>query len=70
MSSPMMLGDVAAKLGVELWQVRRLYQRGLLPEPQRMGNFRVVFVKDLPAIAQSLREAGYLKDEPAEESGA
>jgi hypothetical protein len=56
------LGAVARRLNVDLWQVRRLYERRILPEPPRVGQFRVVTEADLPTIEAALREAGYLSD--------
>ncbi len=56
----MTLGDVARRLGCHVWQVRRLYERSLLPEPPRVGSYRVVHGPDLPRVAEALRAAGYL----------
>lgn len=55
------LGEVATHFGVLDWKVRRLFQRGLLPQAQRFGRYRVFEKKELPTIAKALREAGYLK---------
>lgn len=54
------LGAVASRFGVPVWKVRRLYERGLLPPAERVGNFRVVRLSDLPVIELALRRAGYL----------
>jgi hypothetical protein len=54
------IGDVAAHFGVEPWQVRRLYQRGLLPPATRVGVYRVAFESDLPTIEGALVRAGYI----------
>ncbi len=59
------LGVVARRLGCQLWQVRRLFERGILPEPTRVGTYRVVRATDLPVIARALRSVGYLPPEPA-----
>lgn len=59
------LGQVAERFGVQLWQVRRLYERGILPEPERVGTSRVVGQKDLAGIERALREAGYAVRGPA-----
>jgi len=56
----MTLGDVARELGIQLWQVRRLYERGLLPEPPRVAGARVVRREELAKIEAALKEAGYL----------
>jgi hypothetical protein len=55
------LGDVARHFAVELWQVRRLYERGQLPPAHRCGRYRVALPGDLPAIERALRQCGYLK---------
>jgi DNA-binding transcriptional MerR regulator len=57
------IGDVARLHGVPIWAVRRLYQRKILPEPGRVGVYRVVTSKDLPAIEKALRACGYLRTE-------
>jgi DNA-binding transcriptional MerR regulator len=54
------LGAVARRYGVPVWQVRRLFERHLLPEPARIGNYRVVPSADLEKVEQALRDAGYL----------
>jgi hypothetical protein len=56
------LGQVAARYGVRLWQVRRLYERKLLPEPARVGAYRVIRESDLPQIGAALQRAGYLQE--------
>jgi DNA-binding transcriptional MerR regulator len=58
------VGDVAARLDVEPWQIRRLFERGLLPAARRVGGYRVVPSQDLPRVERALRAAGYLP-EPA-----
>ncbi len=60
MSKYLTLGQVALQLGCLTWQIQRLYQRGILPEPPRLGQHRLVTEKDLPKIRKALLEAGYL----------
>ena len=62
------LGDVAEIFGIRLWKVRRLFERGFLSEPKRVGGYRIVFRADLPIIEQALREAGYLSASAAGKS--
>jgi hypothetical protein len=62
------LGSVARRYQVEVWQVRRLYERGILPPAERIGQYRVIAHDDLPKVEQALREAGYLAS--AEKGGA
>lgn len=59
---PLPLGSVAKRLGVTQKQVRRLFERGILPEPPRVGAYRVVDEADLPIVEAALRRAGYLRD--------
>ncbi len=62
------LGDAGDHFNVREWQLRRLYSRGILPEPARVGRFRVIAVADLPAIESALRVSDYLRGTPAEVS--
>jgi hypothetical protein len=57
---PHTLGPVARRFGCATWQLRRLYERGLLPPAPRVGPFRVVFEEDLPLVERALVKAGYL----------
>ncbi len=57
----MTLGEVATHFNCDSWQIRRLFKRGFLPEPERLGNYRVVKEEDLPKIQEALHTAGYLK---------
>ncbi len=59
------LGDLARRFDCPVWAVRRVFERGLLPEPPRAGPYRVVTEPDLPVIEAALRAAGYL---PASDS--
>jgi hypothetical protein len=54
------LGDVARRLGYHVWQVRRLYERSLLPPAKRIGQYRVVDECDLGIVEKALRAAGYI----------
>jgi DNA-binding transcriptional MerR regulator len=65
MAKILTLGNVAKQLGVPIWAIRRLYERGILPEPARVALYRVVSADDLPAIEVALRRAGYLSGEVA-----
>jgi hypothetical protein len=64
---PLTVGAVARRYGIPPWMVRRVYERGLLPEPPRVGAYRVVPVDDLPRLEAALRGAGYLP--PAGDTG-
>jgi DNA-binding transcriptional MerR regulator len=54
------IGTVARRYGCPAWQVRRLFERGLLPPAPRVGAYRVIAAGDLPVVEKALREAGYL----------
>ena len=56
------IGEVATRVGCQNWQVRRLFERGLLPPAHRVGAYRVIAVVDLPAVEAALRDAGYLPE--------
>jgi hypothetical protein len=60
MSNPLTLGPVAAEFGVKTWQVRALFERGILPPADRIGPYRVVHRRDFPKIEAGLRTLGYL----------
>jgi hypothetical protein len=59
------LGVVAKRLGCELWQVRRLFERGFLHPAHRIGAYRVVKESELPKIKAALVKVGYLKKKKA-----
>jgi type IV secretory pathway protease TraF len=54
------LGDLSRRYGCPVWAIRRLYERGLLAEPLRVGPYRVVAEPDVAAVEAALRAAGYL----------
>ncbi len=60
---PLTLGQIATRYGIQLWQVRRLFERNLVAESPRVGQIRVVYPDQLPTIEQALKAAGYLKNE-------
>jgi DNA-binding transcriptional MerR regulator len=62
---PLTIGDVARHFGCETWQVRRVITTGRVPEPPRLGAYRVFYPSDLPHIETALRAAGYLPQEVA-----
>jgi hypothetical protein len=58
--------EIADLVGVEEWQVRRLFEAGVLPEPGRFGGKRAIPRKNVPVIVDALRERGYLRHPQAE----
>src|SRR4051812_6867168 len=59
------LGQTAKRLKCKSWQIGRLFERSILPEPHRLGNLRVIHVDQLERVEQALREVGYLPKETA-----
>ena len=53
-------GQMAKRLGIDSWQVSRLYQRGLVEEPARLGRFRLIPAADLDKLRRAALAAGYL----------
>jgi hypothetical protein len=62
------VGQAARALGIDAWQVARLYERGILEEPPRLGRYRTIHRDDLPALRRAAQAAGYLP--PAEATAA
>jgi DNA-binding transcriptional MerR regulator len=60
------IGSVARRYGCPAWQIRRLFERGLLPPAPRVGAYRVIAVADLHLVEQALRNAGYLRNQEAQ----
>lgn len=54
--------QVADLLGSDEWRIRRLYENGNLPEPDRLGGKRVIRRSDVPTIAKALKARGWLSD--------
>jgi hypothetical protein len=57
------LGQVAKRFGCRTWQVARLFEREILPEPKRIGILRVISIGELETVRAALEECGYM---PAE----
>lgn len=53
--------EVAEIAGVKTWQVRRLYEDGMLPEPGRFAGKRAISKTDIPQIVLLLEKRGWLK---------
>jgi DNA-binding transcriptional MerR regulator len=64
-TTPLTIGVVADRLGVTTWQVRRLFERGLLPPAARVGPYRVIDPADLQKVEAALRAAGYIREKEA-----
>jgi DNA-binding transcriptional MerR regulator len=61
------ISNAAEKLGVKAWQVRRLYERSLLPPAARVGLYRVVAEEDMESVRAALVAAGYLASDVGKE---
>ena len=53
-------GQLAVRFGVQDWKIRKVFERGLLATPRKVGNLRVVPEADLPLVKAALVRAGYL----------
>jgi hypothetical protein len=60
MAGEMSTGDAARAIGVRDWQLTRLFRRGLVSEPARVGRFRIIRAADLPRLREAAVRAGYL----------
>jgi hypothetical protein len=65
---PWPLGPVARHFGVPTWQLRRCYERELLPPARRVGPYRTVTREELPAVREVLARAGHLAGDRTEET--
>jgi DNA-binding MarR family transcriptional regulator len=54
--------DIARLVGVRRWQVLAAIRRGFLPEPRRIGCYRVWTSADVDRVGKALEAAGYLRD--------
>jgi len=52
--------ECAALLDADLWKVRRIYQDGLLPLPEKVGTVFLVDAQTLPELRAALQRRGYL----------
>lgn len=52
--------QIADLLGVEVWRIQRLYELGLLQEPEWFGGKRVIPGDQIPEIVDALRARGWL----------
>ncbi len=57
--------EIAKTLAVPDWKIRRLFEDGNLPEPERFGGLRVIRSVDIPAIVDALRRRGWISKDAA-----
>jgi len=56
--------EVAELLGTLEWRVRRLFEDGSLPEPDKFGGKRAIPGSLIPQIVDLLRERNWLVSRP------
>jgi hypothetical protein len=54
------IGELADTLGVQSWRIARLFELGLIQEPPRVSNRRVIDKAMIPIIVDALRLRGWL----------
>ena len=54
------VGELADFLGVQTWQIARLFERGLVREPPRISGRRIIPKCRVPEIIDRLRDCGWL----------
>ena len=54
------IGEVASRLNVQSWRIARLFELGVLDEPPRLSNRRVIPESLVPSIQEALRKRGWL----------
>lgn len=59
---PCTVGDLAKRLGIAAWKIRRIFEEGVLPEPPRAGRYRIFFPEDLPALVAALVRRGHVPE--------
>lgn len=59
--------ELAEFVGTDEWRVRRLFEDGTLPEPERFGGKRAIPSDLVPSVVDALRDRGWL---PAAEVAA
>lgn len=54
------IGELGDVLGVQCWRIARLFELGILSEPPRLSNRRLIPKSLIPAIVDALRDRGWL----------
>lgn len=52
--------SLALPAPVEEWQVRRVFEDGMLPEPPKFGGKRVLTPGAIPGVVDALRNRGWI----------
>ena len=53
------LGEVADLLSVQSWRIARLFELGVLPEPERIAGRRMIPSEMISEVANALRARGW-----------
>lgn len=59
-NSYLSLGELADLLSVQSWRIARLFELGVLPEPERMAGRRMIPKVMVPEVVDALRARGWL----------
>ena len=62
--------EIARIVGTDTWRVRRLFEDGTLPEPDRFAGKRAIPQSCVPAIIDELRARGWLPPSMEQEPAA
>lgn len=54
--------QLAEFVGTDEWRVRRLFESGTLPEPDRFGGKRAIPSGMVPSVVDALRARGWLPE--------
>ena len=54
------LGELAELLSVQSWRIARLFELGILPEPERIAGRRMIRKEMVVDVVDALRERGWL----------
>ena len=58
------LGELADLLSVQSWRIARLFELGILQEPQRVSGRRLIPKTMVPQVVDSLKSRGWLPESP------
>lgn len=61
-------GELGDFLGVQAWKISRLFELGILQEPNRVGGRRLIPKSMIPSVVDALRDRGWLSVELTQEA--
>lgn len=62
------IGELGDLLQVQSWRIARLFELGVLSEPQRIGGRRLIPKSSIPTIVDALRDRGWIRVELTREA--